>query len=79
MASMGEGQPANDERLDFIQDYTLKSLRLKPDKWARLMISDEQRMFLGRFVETSSLQVIKQLQMCIQCLKSVFTFYTIHT
>ena len=61
MASMGEGQPANDERLDFIQDYTLKSLRLKPDKWARLMISDEQRMFLGRFVETSSLQVIKQL------------------
>ena len=58
---MGEGQPANDERLDFIQDYTLKSLRLKPDKWARLMISDEQRMFLGRFVETSSLQVIKQL------------------
>ena len=63
MASMGEGQPANDERLDFIQDYTLKSLRLKPDKWARLMISDEQRMFLGRFVETSSLQVIKQLQM----------------
>ena len=54
---MGEGQPANDERLDFIQDYTLKSLRLKPDKWARLMISDEQRMFLGRFVETSSLQV----------------------
>ena len=65
MASMGEGQPANDERLDFIQDYTLKSLRLKPDKWARLMISDEQRMFLGRFVETSSLQVIKQLQICI--------------
>ena len=63
MASMGEGQPANDERLDFIQDYTLKSLRLKPDKWARLMISDEQRMFLGRFVETSSLQVIKQLQL----------------
>ena len=60
---MGEGQPANDERLDFIQDYTLKSLRLKPDKWARLMISDEQRMFLGRFVETSSLQVFKQLQM----------------
>ena len=55
---MGEGQPVNDDRLDFIQDYTLKSLRLKPDKWARLMISDEQRMFLGRFVETGNLQVI---------------------
>jgi hypothetical protein len=36
---MGE---SSDPRLDFIQDFTLKSLRLKPDKWARMVVSDEQ-------------------------------------
>ena len=37
--AMGE---SSDPRLDFIQDFTLKSLRLKPDKWARMVVSDEQ-------------------------------------
>jgi hypothetical protein len=39
---MGE---SSDPRLDFIQDFTLKSLRLKPDKWARMVVSDEQVEF----------------------------------
>ena len=39
---MGE---SSDPRLDFIQDFTLKSLRLKPDKWARMVVSDEQVTF----------------------------------
>ena len=34
-------------RVQFIQDYTLKSMRLKPEKWAKLVISDEQRRHLG--------------------------------
>ena len=55
---MGEGQPANDERLDFIQDYTLKSLRLKPDKWARLMVSDEQRNFVTSFIERGKMDTL---------------------
>ena len=38
-------------RLEFIQDYTLKSLRLKQDKWNKLVISDEQRGFLHSFVD----------------------------
>ena len=37
--------------MEFIQDYTLKSLRLKPDKWNKLIISDEQRTFLTNFIE----------------------------
>ena len=37
-------------RVQFIQDYTLKSMRLKPEKWAKLVISDEQRRHLENFV-----------------------------
>ena len=38
-------------RLDFIQDYTLKSLRLKQDKWNKLVVSDEQRGYILSFIE----------------------------
>ena len=38
-------------RVDFIADYTLKSLRLKPDKWQRMFISDEQRTYVMQFIE----------------------------
>ena len=46
-----------DPRLDFIQDYTLRSLRLKPDKWARMVVSNEQMAFITNFVETGFPQV----------------------
>ena len=45
---MGE---SSESRIDFIQDYTLKSLRLKYDKWARMMVSDEQRSYIIRFID----------------------------
>ena len=41
----------NLHRLAFIEDYTLKSLRLKPEKWNKLVISDDQRGFLHSFVD----------------------------
>ena len=46
-----------DPRLEFLADFTLKSLRLKSDKWARLLISDEQRTFLSRFIDHTVPQV----------------------
>lgn len=48
---------AFDPRYDFIQDYTLKSLRLKGDKWARMTISDEQRNYILHFIERPVPQV----------------------
>ena len=45
---MAEGR---DHRLEFLQDYTLKSLRLKPDKWSKLIISDEQRNYMMNFLD----------------------------
>ena len=53
---MGE---SSDPRYDFLQDFTLKSLRLKPDKWVRMMVSDEQRNFITNFVERERPQVGK--------------------
>ena len=46
-----------DPRLEFLSEFTLKSLRLKSDKWARLMISDEQRTYLSRFIDYNVPQV----------------------
>ena len=46
-----------DPRVEFLADSTLKSLRLKSDKWARLLISDEQRTYLSRFIDHTVPQV----------------------
>ena len=35
-----------DKRIEFIQQYTLKSMRLKEDKWNKIVIFDEQRQYL---------------------------------
>ncbi len=48
---------AFDPRYDFIQDYTLKSLRLKSDKWVRMVISDEQRSYIVNFLDRPAPQV----------------------
>ena len=47
---VGEGGE-KDPRIEFLADFTLKSLRLKSDKWSRLLISDEMRTFLLRFID----------------------------
>ena len=41
----------NDPRMDFIADFTCKSLRLKPDKWSRMIVSDEARFYIINFFE----------------------------
>ena len=53
---MGE---SSDPRLDFIQDFTLKSLRLKPDKWARMVVSDEQ-VKMDHFIYVKNKGVTKE-------------------
>ena len=38
---------ADDERLDFIFEYLSKSLRLKQDKWAKMMANEDLRVSLS--------------------------------
>ena len=49
----------SDDRLDFLRDFILRALRLKPDKWDRMFISDEQRTHITAFVERGHPQVCK--------------------
>ena len=57
-----------DPRLDFLQDYTLRSLRLKPDKWQRMIVSNEQMAFITGFVENGYPQVSLQYKTIIYLL-----------
>ena len=52
-----EGGGQKDPVLDFLQKFTLGSMRLKPDKWHRLVVSDEQRNYITNFVERGTPQV----------------------
>ena len=46
-----------DPRVDVIREFCLRSLRVKSEKWDRLMISDEQRSYIMAFVEREIPQV----------------------
>lgn len=41
----------NDVRFEFISEYTLKSMKLKADKWAKLQGNDEYRQTILEFLE----------------------------
>ena len=43
-------------RVLFIRDYTIKTLRIKPDKWVKLCNSDEQKYFLAEFIAAGKKQ-----------------------
>ena len=43
------------------RDYTLRSLRLKLDKWTKLWASDELRNVLIKFVESGERQILSDI------------------
>jgi hypothetical protein len=46
-----------DPRVDVLKEFCLRSLRVKSEKWDRLMISDEQRSYIMSFVDRQTPQV----------------------
>ena len=38
-------------RMEFLKDYTLSSMRLKREKWKKIIVSDEQRDYLMSFID----------------------------
>ena len=38
-------------RVDYIRDYALTSMRLKKEKWKKIIIQDEQRDYLNNFID----------------------------
>ena len=47
-----------DLRLDFIKEFCLRTLRVKSEKFDRLLVSDEQRSYVMGFIERQIPQVI---------------------
>jgi len=48
----GKAEEKRDRRVEFLQEFTLKSMRLKIDKWNKIVVHDEQRQYLQVFPET---------------------------
>ena len=46
-----EAKDAADFRIDFLQEYALKTMKLKPDKWAKMMSQEETIVVLMEFLE----------------------------
>ena len=52
------GELNKDKRIEFIREYTLTSMRLKIDKWNKIIISDEQRNYLLSFIDNPEPQTL---------------------
>ncbi|KAM9837728.1 LOW QUALITY PROTEIN: dynein axonemal heavy chain 9 [Aulostomus maculatus] len=46
-----EESPAEDERLDFIEDYVLRALKMKPERWQKCVSMEDNRRLLLDFLD----------------------------
>ena len=37
--------------MEFLKEYTLSSMRLKKEKWKKIIVSDEEKEYLTNFIE----------------------------
>lgn len=45
-----------DQRIDFLQHVTLKTLKLKADKWQKFIGAEENRTAVGNFLEKTDVE-----------------------
>lgn len=58
MAEEEEQSSGGDPRLDFFQDYVLRTFKVKPDKWSKLLGNEEARQALMEFCEKAEDQYL---------------------
>uniref|UniRef100_A0A8C5D1B4 Dynein heavy chain 9, axonemal n=1 Tax=Gadus morhua TaxID=8049 RepID=A0A8C5D1B4_GADMO len=46
-----DGSAPEDKRLGFLEDYVLKTLKLKPDKWQKCISTEEHRQVVQEFLD----------------------------
>jgi len=63
-------EPGADLRLDFLFEYLQRSLKIKLDKWMKLMTSEDHRANLLEFLDNGEIPVRYHLRT-----KSLYTFY----
>ena len=57
MSQQPEEAENRDPRIDFMAEFVVRSLRLKPDKWTRLTTPDDTKKFLNKFLDGELPQV----------------------
>ena len=66
----------NDVRFDFLSEYVLKTMKLKPDKWAKLTGNDEYRQWVIDFFEKPEHNILIIMQNNAGQLQPSFDFPT---
>lgn len=54
--------PAPDPRLEFLGNYIQKSMKLKPEKWGRLLGTEELRKLVFAFLDNQEPLVLIVMQ-----------------
>ena len=60
MSDKAKVEEKRDRRVEFLQEFTLKSMRLKIDKWNKIVVHDEQRQYLQVNATTFLTNLCKQ-------------------
>ncbi len=55
--SGGAYEPGADPRLDFIFDYLTRSLKIKMDKWQKLVMQEDYRLVLNNYFDNPDILV----------------------
>lgn len=62
----GASESAPDSRLDFLGSFVQKTLKLKPEKWGRLLATEEYKAVVLDFLDKPDtvVLIILQVHMC---------------
>ena len=52
------GEATGDKRIDFVAEYVLKTLKLKPDKWQKCIGVEENKIMIQEFFEKSDHMIL---------------------
>lgn len=56
--------PPTDPRVDFIGNVVVKTMKLKPEKWTRLMVTEEYKRIVYSFLDTAIHSLLIVTQAC---------------
>jgi len=58
-------EPGHDLRLDFIFEYITRSLKIKSDKWMKMLVTEEYKAILNAFFTIENKRVSKRNKIMI--------------
>ena len=56
-----ETEEGKDPRLELLKEFNIRTLRLKSEKWTRMMVSEMERKTINRFLDTCQVCQVQNL------------------